>query len=52
MLQAMDHMGATCTLYVKIGRFDQFEQSNISVLTVTSLGIVMLPVPCDWIVRV
>jgi hypothetical protein len=52
MLQATDHMEASCTLYVKIGRFDQFEQSKISLLNVTSLGIVMPPVPCDSIVRV
>jgi hypothetical protein len=37
-------------LYVKVGRFDKFEQSKISVLTDTSLGIVMLTVHYDLIV--
>jgi len=44
MLQDMDHMEATCVLNVKVGRFHQFQQSKISVLTATSLGIVMLTV--------
>jgi len=52
MLQEMDHMEASCVFYVKVGRFDQFEQSKISVLTVTSLGIVMLTVHCDLIISV
>jgi len=42
MLQDMDHMGASCVFYVKVGRFHQLEQSKISVLTVTSLEIVVL----------
>jgi len=37
MLQDMDHMEASCAFYVKVGKFDQFEQSKISILTVTSL---------------
>jgi len=40
--QDMDHMEASCVLYVKVGRFHLLEQSKISVLTVTSLGILML----------
>ena len=48
----MDHMEASCVFYVKVGRFDQFEQSKISVLTVTSLAIVMLIVHYDLIVSV
>jgi len=44
MLEEMDHMEASCVVYVKVGRFDQFEQSKIIVLTITSLGIVMLTV--------
>jgi len=52
MLNDMDHMEASCVLYVKVGRFHQLEQSKISVLTVTSLGIVMLPVNYDLIVSV
>ena len=50
MLQGMDHKEASCVLYVKIGKFDRFEQSKISVLTITSLGIVMLTVHYDLIV--
>ena len=50
MLQEMDHIEASCVFSVKVGRFDQFEQSKISVLTVTSLGIVMLIVHYDLIV--
>jgi len=40
----MDHTEASCVFYVKVGRYDQFEQSKIGVLTVTSLGTVMLTV--------
>ena len=50
MLQEMDHMEASCVLNVKVGRFDQFEQSKFSVLTVTSLRIVMLTVHNDMII--
>jgi hypothetical protein len=49
MLQETDHTEARCVFYVKVGRFDQFEQSKFSVLTVTSLGIVMLTVHNDLI---
>jgi len=52
MLQDMDHMEASCLLYVKVGRFDQFEQSKISVLTITSLGIIMLTVHYKLMVSV
>jgi len=52
MLQDMDHMEASCISYAKVGRFDQFEQSKISVLTITSLGIVMLTINYDLMVRV
>jgi len=41
MLQEIDHMEASCVFNVKVGRFHQFEQSEISVLRVTSLRIVM-----------
>jgi hypothetical protein len=44
MLQEMNHMEASCVLNVKVGRFGQFEQSRISVLAITSLGIVILTV--------
>jgi len=50
MLQELDHMEASWVCYVKVGRFDQFEQSKISVLIVTSLGIVMLTVHYDLII--
>jgi len=52
MLQDMDHMEASCVLYVKVGRFDPFKRSKISVLTVTSLGIVMLTVHYNLIISV
>ena len=38
----MDHMEARSIFYVKVGRFHHLEKSKISVLTVTSLGIVVL----------
>jgi len=44
MLQDVDHMEASCAFYVKVGTFDQLEYSKICLLTVTSLGIVMLMV--------
>jgi len=44
MLQDMDHMEASCIFYLKVGRFHQLERSKISILTVTSLGIVMLTI--------
>jgi len=52
MLQEMDRIEASSVFYVKVGRFDQFEQSKISVLTVTSLGIVMLTVHYNLIISV
>jgi len=48
----MDHMEASCVIYVKVGRYDQIEQSKISVLPITSLGIVMLAVHYDLMVTV
>jgi len=44
MLQDMDHMDASCVIYVKVGSFDQLEQSEICVLTGTLFGIVILTV--------
>jgi hypothetical protein len=41
MLQVVDHMEASCVLYVKVGMLDQCEQSKSCVLTVTKLGIVI-----------
>jgi len=40
----MDHMEASCVLYVKVGMLDQREQSKFCVLTGTTLGIVMITV--------
>jgi hypothetical protein len=40
-------MEASCKIYVKVGRFDQFEQIKMGLLTIKSLGIVMLSVGCD-----
>jgi len=34
MLQEMDHMEACCVFYVKVGWFDQFEHSKISILNI------------------
>jgi hypothetical protein len=48
----MDHMEASCVFYVKFGRCDQFEQSKLSVLTITSLGIVMITVHYNMIICV
>jgi len=50
MLYNMEHMEASWVFPVTVGRFDQFEQSKISFLTVTSLGIVMLTVHYDLMV--
>jgi len=47
MLQDTDHMEASCIFHVKVGTFDQLEQSKIWVLTITTLGIVMLTIQHD-----
>jgi len=44
MLQDMDHMVAGCIFYVNVGTIDQLEQSKICILTITTLGIVMLTI--------
>jgi len=44
MLQDMDHMEASGVFYVKVVRFHQLEQTKISILRVTSLGIVMVTI--------
>jgi hypothetical protein len=44
MLQPTNPMEARCVFYVMVDWFDQFDQSKISVLTVTSGRIVMLRV--------
>jgi len=50
MFQVMDHMEASCVTDVKVGRLHQVEQSKIRVMTVTSLGAVMLAVNYDLVV--
>jgi len=52
MLQDMDHMEASCVFYVNVGTLDQLEQSKFCDLTITQLGIVMLPVQDDSIFHV
>jgi hypothetical protein len=52
MFQEMEHLDASCVFYGKVGRFDQFKQSKLSGLTITSLGMVMLTVHYDLMVRV
>jgi len=47
MLQGMDHMEASCVLYVKVGTLDQLEQGKFCILTVTKLGIVMVTVQIE-----
>jgi len=48
----MDHMEASCIFYVKVGKFDQLEQSKNSVLIITSFGILMMTVHGDLMVSV
>jgi hypothetical protein len=50
MLDDVDLMEANCVFYVKFGRFHQFEQIKISVLTISSLGIVLLTVHYDLMI--
>jgi len=45
----MDHIQASWVFYVKVGMFDRLEQSKMSILTVTTLGIVMLILQYDLI---
>jgi len=52
MLQDMDHLEASCVFYVKVGAFDQLEQSKICILTVASLGTLMLTMHHDLMVSV
>jgi hypothetical protein len=52
MLQNIDHMEASCNIYVKVGTLDQLEQSKICVVTISKLGIIMLTTHYDLIVTV
>ena len=49
MLQGIDDMEANCVFYVKVGTFDQLERIKVCVLTVTKIGIVMVPIQPDMI---
>jgi hypothetical protein len=44
MLQIIDNMEASCAINVKVGKFIQFEQRKISLLTINKSGIVTLTV--------
>ena len=52
ILQDMDHIEASCVFYVEVGTLNQFEQSKIWVLTVTTLGTAMLAVDHDMMISV
>jgi len=52
MLEDMDHMEASCIIYVKVATLDQLKQSKFYVLPVTNLAIVMLTVQDDSIFSV
>lgn len=49
MLEDMDCTGACHVFYVMVGTLDQLDQSKISILTVTLLGIAILTVQHDLI---
>jgi hypothetical protein len=52
MLQDMDNMEASCVFYLKVDTFAHIEQSKISLLTVSNMGIAKLNVQHDLIARV
>jgi len=37
MLHDMDNMVASCIVYVKVGMFDQLEQTKVCILTVSKI---------------
>jgi len=47
MLHDIDHMKASCVIYVKVGTLNRHEQSKICISTVITLGIAMLTVHHD-----
>ena len=47
MLQDMNHMEASCVVYVKVRKFNQLKQSAICDSIVTSVGIVPLTIHHD-----
>jgi len=52
MLQDMDHIEASCGIYVEVGTLNRLEQTKICVLTVSTLGIRMLTVHHDMMFSV
>jgi len=52
MLQDMDHIEASCIIYVEVGTLNRLEQSKICILTVTTLGIAMLTIHHDMMFSV
>jgi len=52
MLQVMDNMKASCIFYVKVGKFDQLQQSKICILTITKWGIFMATVQYGLILSI
>ena len=49
MLKDMANLEASCILYVKVGTFDQHEQSKLCILIITKFGIVKLILQHDMI---
>jgi len=49
MLQDTDEMVASCVFYIKVGMYNQLEQTKVCVLTVTKIGIVRQIVKHDTI---
>jgi len=52
MLQDLDSMEASCVFYVKVGKLNHLERSQIWLVTVNKGGIVRLTVQHDMIVSV
>ena len=52
MLRDMDNLEASGVFHVKVGTFTHLEQSNISLLTVNTMGIVKLTIQPDMIASV
>ena len=44
MLEVIDHTEECSIIYIKVGTCNQLEQNKSSILTVTTLGIVMITV--------
>jgi len=49
MLQDMHNIESSWVFYVKVGIFDQLEQSKVCIVTVTNIGIVRLTMQHDLI---